>query len=64
MNLTLDPNIEDADGFYEELLEAHRELSKADSDAFNARLILVLCNHIGDRKIIRAALDAAKALNG
>lgn len=60
MTLTLDPNIADPDGFYDELLRAHEGLSKADSDALNARLILVLCNHIGARDVLRAALEAAK----
>lgn len=60
MSVTLTPNIPDQDGFYDELLRAHEGLSKEQSDAFNARLILVLCNHIGDREVIRAALAAAK----
>lgn len=60
MTLNLDPNITDPDGFYDELLAAHQDLSKAQSDAFNARLILVLANHIGDRDVLRAALAAAK----
>ncbi len=60
MALTLTPNIPDPDGFYEELLQAHEGLSKADSDALNARLILVLSNHIGDREVLRAALQAAR----
>ncbi|MEM6390818.1 MAG: DUF2783 domain-containing protein [Pseudomonadota bacterium] len=59
MGLNLDPNIPDPDGFYDELLAAHAGLSKADSDALNARLILVLANHIGDREVLRAALKAA-----
>lgn len=58
-NLILTPNIPDGDGFYDELLLAHEGMSKEDSDAFNARLILLLCNHIGDRHIIRQALKAA-----
>lgn len=60
MKLNLDPNITDPDGFYQELLSAHEGLSKEDSDAFNARLILTLANHIGDRDVLRAALGAAK----
>lgn len=59
MSLNLTPNIPDCDGFYDELLRAHQDLSKDDSDAFNARLILVLANHIGDRDTLRAALAAA-----
>lgn len=59
MTLNLEPNIPDPDGFYQELLDAHRDLSKAESDAFNARLILVLANHVGDPDVLRAALKAA-----
>ena len=59
MTLTLTPNIPDPDDFYDELLRAHDGLSKAESDALNARLILVLANHIGDRDVLRAALVAA-----
>ena len=60
MSLTLTPNIPDPDGFYDELLRAHEGLTHEQSEAFNARLILTLCNHIGDRDIIRAAIAAAK----
>ncbi|WP_322866241.1 DUF2783 domain-containing protein [Aquicoccus sp. G2-2] len=58
--LTLTPNIPDADDFYAELLAAHETLAKDESDAFNARLILVLANQIGDRAVLSAALEAAK----
>lgn len=58
--LNLEPNIPDGDGFYDELLAAHRGLGKAQSDALNARLILVLANHIGDREVLRQALEAAR----
>lgn len=61
MTLNLNPNIPDPDGFYDELLQAHEALTKDQSDAFNARLILILANHIGDRATLRAALAAAKA---
>jgi hypothetical protein len=60
MPLTLTPNIPDPDGFYDDLLRAHEGLSDAESKAFNARLILTLANHIGDRDILRAALEAAR----
>lgn len=59
MPLTLHPNLPDPDGFYDELLRAHEGLSAEQSAAFNARLILILCNHIGDRDTLRAALAAA-----
>lgn len=59
-DLILTPNIDGADDFYAELLAAHEGLSKEDSDALNARLVLVLANHIGDRETISQALNAAK----
>lgn len=59
MPLTLTANIPDGDGFYEELLSAHEGLSKEESDGFNARLILVLANHIGDRETLREAFKVA-----
>ena len=58
--LNLTPNLPDPDGFYDELIRAHTGLSNEQSDAFNARLILTLANHIGDRAVLTAALDAAK----
>ena len=60
MPLKLEPNIPDPDGFYQELLDAHEGLTKAESDALNARLILTLANHIGDRAVLRAALEAVR----
>lgn len=60
MTLKLDANIPDPDGFYVELLQAHEGLSDVESVAFNARLVLTLANHIGDREVLRAALRAAK----
>ena len=60
MTLNLTPNIVDPDGFYDELLAAHDGLTKDQSDALNARLVLVLANHVGDRAVLSAALAAAK----
>lgn len=59
-DLILTPNIDGADDFYADLLTAHESLEKADSDALNARLVLVLANHIGDREVLKQAIDAAK----
>lgn len=58
-DLILSPNIDDADDFYAELLAAHEGLDKADSDALNARLVLVLANHIGDEQVLSDAIRAA-----
>ncbi len=59
MALNTAPNIPDPDGFYAELLNAHEGLSDDDSIALNARLILILANHIGDRAVLTEALAAA-----
>ena len=59
--LTLTANIPGADDFYAELIAAHDGLTKDQSDALNARLILTLANHIGDRDVLTDALAAAKA---
>ncbi len=47
------------DDFYAELLALHDGRSKEQSDAINARLILLLANHIGDRDVLRQAMEAA-----
>ena len=60
-DLITTPNIDGADDFYAELLKLHDGHSKAESDAINARLILLLANHIGDREVLTKALSAAKA---
>lgn len=60
MSVNLIPNIPDPDGFYDELLQVHDALSTEESHSFNARLILILANHIGDRHVLRDALDAAR----
>ena len=59
-DLTLAPNIAGPDDFYAELLAAHEGLTKAESDALNARLILILANYVGDRDALRRALAAAR----
>jgi hypothetical protein len=50
---------EAGDRFYDMLIEAHRTLSEQESHAFNARLILILSNHIGDLEVLGEALKAA-----
>ena len=58
------PNIPDADGFYQDLLAAHEGLSEGNSHALNARLVLVLANHIGDQEVLRQALELASRATG
>jgi hypothetical protein len=59
-HLTLDPNLAAADDAYAALIDAHEGLTREESDALNARLILILMNQIGDVQVIREALEAAK----
>lgn len=53
-------NLEHPDDFYADLLAAHEGLSKEESDALNARLILVLANEIGSLDRLRDALGRAQ----
>ena len=53
-------NLQDADGFYELLLDAHEGLTKEQSDLLNARLILLLANQVGDAKVLKECVQAAK----
>lgn len=61
MPLVTTPNLSAPDDFYEALIDAHRDLSTEESHAFNARLILVLANHIGDLDVLREAFRVSKA---
>lgn len=58
--LATTPNIDQPDDFYAELIALHQGKSAEESAAINARLILLLCNHIGDREVLREAFAAAK----
>jgi hypothetical protein len=58
--MKLTPHFQDGDAFYEQLLDAHAELSREDAELFNARLILLLANQVGDARILRECIDAAK----
>lgn len=48
------------DDFYEALIDTHRDLDDAQSQLLNARLVLLLANHIGDLRVLREALAAAR----
>ncbi len=54
------PNIKNPDDFYAELLAAHDGLDEEASQALNARLILILANHIGDHEVLSASLALAR----
>jgi hypothetical protein len=61
MTLITDAHLSAPDDFYEALIDAHRELPIADSHALNARLVLLLANHIGELDVLKQALAAARA---
>ena len=60
MDLITTPHFSAPDDFYEALIDAHRELSTEQSHALNARLVLLLANHIGAQSVLQQALDAAR----
>ena len=59
MKLNTEPNIERPDDFYEALIELHRGLTEEQSPQVNARLILLLANHIGDMEVLAEAMAAS-----
>lgn len=59
MDLITEPHLESPDDFYEQLIDTHRDLSPAQSHALNARLVLLLANHIGTLRVLTQALQAA-----
>ena len=60
-HLNIEPNIADMDAFYEQLIEMHNGLSEADSQLVNAKLVLLLANHIGDIDVLKDAFAKARA---
>lgn len=58
--LKTDPRIADPDGLYEAIIDAHRDLREAEGQKLDAKLILLLANHIGDAEVVREALAVAR----
>lgn len=61
MYLITTAHLEAPDDFYEALIDSHRELDSAQSHALNARLVLLLANHIGTMDVLQQAMQAARA---
>ncbi|HAX19541.1 MAG TPA: hypothetical protein DCY64_04570 [Hydrogenophaga sp.] len=55
-------HFQDADAFYEQLLDAHEGLSREDSELLNARLILLLANQVGDSRVLSECIEAAREI--
>ena len=71
MSLNLHPNFAESgqryfrdftpgDDFYQALIDTHRDLSDEQSALVNAKLVLLLSNHIGDIAVLREALQRAR----
>jgi 3-(3-hydroxy-phenyl)propionate hydroxylase len=59
--LNTDPGLAAPDDLYEALIAAHRDLDDFQSRKLDAKLILLLANHIGDAEVVREALALARA---
>lgn len=59
MSLNTQPNIARPDDFYQELIDMHRDLSDEQSRDVNAKLILLMANHIGDMDVLSEAMKIA-----
>ncbi len=57
--LILTPNLGDPDGVFEALMNAHRDLPPDASRRLDAKLVLLLANHIGDAEIVKQAIEIA-----
>ncbi len=62
MSMKTSNKFEDGDAFYEQLLDAHRDLDAEQSALLNARLILLLANQVGDARVLRDCIEAARQL--
>lgn len=60
-SVNLEPNLQDPDRFYEELLAAHDGLSTEQSFELNARLLLLLANQVGDSGVLSRCIALARA---
>ena len=62
MNMALNrqPNIAEQDLFYAELINSQREMTDEQADMMLSKLVLILCNHIGDRAVLSEAIALAR----
>jgi hypothetical protein len=60
MALSTSSNFAKPDDAFRALVEAHRGLSEEQSADFDAALVLILANHIGDIDVLQEAIVLAK----
>ncbi len=61
MPLNTQPNLKNPDDFYEQLIDMQRDKSDSEVQLINAKLILLLANHIGDADVLQQAMQLAAA---
>ena len=62
MKLITTPNLPDPDEIYQKLITLHDGRSEDQSMRVNARLILLLINHVGDPEAVSEAIAHAASL--
>lgn len=60
MRLLTAANLAEPDKIFEKLTAAHKSSGDLEGKRINARLILLLMNHIGDTDVILEAIELAK----
>ena len=58
--LNIESNIARPDDFYEALIDMHRDLTPEQSRLVNAKLVLLLANHVGDAQVLHEAMRRAR----
>ncbi len=58
--LVTENQLANPDDFYEALIDTHRDLNAEQSNMVNAKLVLLLANHIGDMEVLKEALRIAR----
>lgn len=60
-SLTVCENLENYDDVYQVIIDMHRGMTDEESEKANAKLILLLANHIGDLEVIREAATIVRS---
>lgn len=59
-HLKTEARLASPDDFYEALMDMHRNLDECQSRLVNAKLILLMANHIGDQTVLTEAMAIAR----
>lgn len=61
MAIDLSSRLRDPDGVFAALVAAHEGLDPARSRRLDAAIVLLLANHIGDDRVVLAAIEVAQS---